>query len=88
MTFYYISFAGEEGFRGATVVAERDNLRKTWRLGLNPGGEAAILELPEEAESNPEVMEEVARMLNRLVPKGEILALQAVLRGAKLKGED
>lgn len=77
MTFFYISFAGDEGFRGATIVAERDikrALRKTWRLGINPGGEAAILELPEEAESDPKVMEEVTRMLNRLVQRGEILA--------------
>lgn len=77
MSFFYISFAGDEGFRGATVVAERNverALRKTWRLGINPGGEAAFIELPQEAENSPEVMEEVTRMLNRLVPKEEVLA--------------
>jgi hypothetical protein len=77
MTFFYISFAGEEGFRGATVVAERNierALRKTWRLGINPSGEAAILTLPEECENDPETMEEITRMLNRLVPKDELIA--------------
>lgn len=79
MTFFYISFAGEEGFRGATVVAERDvtrALRKTWRLGINPGGEAAIMQvqLSPENERDPEVMETITRMLNRLCSREELFA--------------
>lgn len=74
MTYFYISFASEErGFLGATVVEgknEKRALRAASRLGLNPGGEAAIFRWPPEDEGNAEMRS----MLNRLVGKEELLA--------------
>jgi hypothetical protein len=77
MTYWYISFATDDGFRGATVVAgsnPKSALANATLRGLNPGGEAAILEvLPEmEAESDMQAM------INRLVGRNEM-----VERGAK-----
>lgn len=77
MTYFYISFATDAGFRGATVVEARNAKRafqKATRLGLNPGGEAAILGLPDGAEKDPEAMAGVRRMLNRLCGKDELLS--------------
>jgi hypothetical protein len=75
MTFWYISCAmpkKQGGFRGATVVeagnAETALAVATMR-GLNPGGEAAILEVPAEYENT----EEMASMLYRLIGSEEIL---------------
>ena len=51
MAFHYLSFAGEEGWRGCTVVEADSFLEavlKTHRLGINPGGEVAGVELCEE----------------------------------------
>lgn len=74
MSYFYISFASEErGFLGATVVKAADPkraLRTASRLGLNPGGEAAIFRWPPEDEGNTEMRS----MLNRLVGKEELLA--------------
>lgn len=73
MTYWYISFATDEAFRGATVVAATDAenaLATATRLGLNPGGEAAIVEVPPEAEGEPDMQ----AMINRLLNKGEMIA--------------
>ena len=74
MTWFYISFADDNGFRGATVV-EADDANGAWaeaiRRGLNPGGEAAILEVPREVERNPDML----AMRNRLVGRDEMIAL-------------
>lgn len=72
MPLFYISFAGDDGFRGATVVgaenegAACDEARKR---GINPGGQAVIIKIPDEEETNPEVMS----MLNRLIGKKELI---------------
>jgi hypothetical protein len=61
----YLSFAGEEGFRGAVIVEENNisfAIATTWRLGINPGGEVAFLPAP----SVPE------KWLNRLLTREEI----------------
>ena len=75
MTFWYISFAMPAhagGFRGATVVEAGSvgtALAVATLRGLNPGGEAAIMEVPAEYEDT----EEMTSMLYRLVGKEEIL---------------
>lgn len=71
MPLWYISFAGEEGFRGATVVEAQwaaSALAEATQRGTNPGGEAKILEVP------PRHEEEARRYLNRLVPEAELIA--------------
>lgn len=77
MTYFYISFAMPKkagGFRGATVV-EAENAESAVAVatlrGLNPGGEAAILEVPSQYENN----QEFTSYRNRLVSKEEILGL-------------
>ena len=73
MAYFYISFATDEGFRGATVVEAHDAedaFDEATRRDLNPGGEAAILEIPPDIVSNPDMM----AMRNRLVGKDEMLA--------------
>jgi hypothetical protein len=71
MGLWYISFAGNEGFRGATVVEARSvegaHVEAT-RRDLNPGGEAAILPVP------PGHEEKARAYLNRLVSEGELIA--------------
>lgn len=68
---WYISFATDEGFRGATVVegaSAEDALTEATGRGLNPGGQAAILPVPEPTPPD------AARYLNRLVGKEELIA--------------
>lgn len=81
MTYFYISFATDAGFRGATVVQANDDadaLAVATAKGLNPGGEAAIIEVPPEAESEPDMQ----AMIDRLVGKEEMLA-----QGGKRHGD-
>lgn len=73
MSLFYISFATDKGFRGATVVSAADDaaaLAEATRRGLNPGGEAAIIAVPPEAEDHPDM----ARLLNRLAGRDEMIA--------------
>jgi len=73
MPYFYISFATDEGFLGATVVRATDAdgaLSVASEKGLNPGGEAMIVEVPEQAESEPDML----AMIDRLVGKNEMLA--------------
>lgn len=73
MTLFYISFATDAGFRGATVVRaenEQDALVEASFRGLNPGGEALILGIPESEANNPDMVS----MLNRLVGADEMRA--------------
>ena len=75
MTYFYISFATDEGFRGATVVRAADAagaVMEATTRGLNPGGEAAIMEIPPEAESEPDML----AMVNRLVGREEMIEEQ------------
>lgn len=75
MTYFYISFATDEGFRGATVVQADDAagaVEEATTRGLNPGGEAAIMEIPPEAESEPDML----AMVNRLVGREEMIKEQ------------
>lgn len=80
MTYWYISFATDDLFLGATVVEAADGdsaLEVATSRGLNPGGQAAIVEVPEEAESHADMK----MLLNRLVKRQEMLASGAVRHG-------
>lgn len=81
---YYISFATDDGFLGATVVeasSSESALEEATRLGINPGGEAAILEVPEGFEN------EARQMLNRLVGLDEMLTQHGGKRHGDLSDE-
>jgi|SRR5580698_304006 hypothetical protein len=68
MSTYYISFASDKGFRGVTVVEAddpEDAITVATRLGLNPGGEAAIWEIPATEE-------EAIKYKNRLIGIDEL----------------
>ena len=85
MTYWYISFATDDGFLGATVVegnSAKSALAAATLRGLNPGGEAAILEVPPESESSPDVV----AMKNRLVSEAEMLAMGGI-KGENLPAE-
>ena len=72
---FYISFATDAGFRGATVVEasnEANAVIVASRLGLNPGGEAAVLSIPKDADRAE--LAEILSYKNRLVAKEELLA--------------
>lgn len=72
MSFFYLSFATDEAFLGATVVVSDTPVgavKRTHELGLNPGGEVMILELDAALETNPAV----SQLLNRLVGETEIV---------------
>jgi hypothetical protein len=85
MGYWYISFATDAKFLGATVVAGTDAvdaINEATRRGINPGGEAAIFPLPEEAKSNPDVMS----IFNRLADESEMMA-QGGVKHADLSPE-
>lgn len=83
MTWWYISFAMSKkqgGFRGATVVEGKDAqsaLANATMRGLNPGGEAAILEVYKEDEQKCDVL----ALRNTLLDKEQMLAMRAVRSG-------
>jgi hypothetical protein len=69
-SLWYISFASEDGFLGAIVVMAIDAagaIDRANQLGINPGGEAAIIEIPPDCE-------EALTMLNRLALEPELRA--------------
>jgi hypothetical protein len=68
-SLWYISFASDEGFLGATVVRAPDPssaVARATQLGINPGGEAALFQVP--------MGDDAMVMLNRLVPYEELKA--------------
>lgn len=51
-TWWWLSFADDTGFRGGVMTRARgvvSAIQKTHRLGINPGGEVASTQLPDEA---------------------------------------
>jgi hypothetical protein len=49
--WFYLSFAGEEGFRGACIVEANGILSAVLHcniLGINPGGEVMAIPVPED----------------------------------------
>ena len=74
MPEFYIAFATDAGSRGATIVRAADAagaLREATALRRNPGGEAAILELPEGLSSIPEL----PLLRSKLVSADDLVAL-------------
>jgi hypothetical protein len=76
MKLFYISFATETNFLGATVV-EADSstcaMIRASMLNLNPGGQAAIIAIPDKLSDAPDI----APLLNKLLNKEEMIALGA-----------
>lgn len=83
---WYISFATQSAFLGATIVeadSADDALAKTRRLGINPGGEAAIMALSASANEHP-----MTRfMMNRLCSKAEIESYGPIVRTGDMTDE-
>lgn len=81
MTLFYLSFASERAFLGATVVEAADAeaaVAEASRRGLNPGGEIAVLAVPPDAEDERDVL----ALRNRLLNERAMLALG----GSKIAG--
>ncbi|MDG7001618.1 MAG: hypothetical protein JRN15_21175 [Nitrososphaerota archaeon] len=73
MKTYWMSFVGDEGNRGVAIVDaedEQDALTVTKRLNINPGGEVAIVEVPQTTEALAEIN---GYGKNRLIPTEELL---------------
>lgn len=74
MKTYWISFAGVEGNRGIVIIDAKNEsaaIKKTHKLGINPGGEAMLLD----CTGNPGMETEISRWgRNRLVTKAELVA--------------
>lgn len=76
---YWISFVDEskpvgQAFVGVAIVRARnqeDAIKESWRLKLNPGGQACIIRVPEL----------YADYTNRLMNKEEIMKMELVIRG-------
>lgn len=80
MNLYYISFATETEFLGTTVVegvSENNALEVATNNGLNPGGQAAILCVPEQCYELPDV----APLKYKLFNKEQMKALGATRHG-------
>lgn len=80
MTLFYISFASKTEFLGATIVEARDQRQAVEiaaLIGVNPGGEAMILDVPlDQYETGF-----TARLLNSLVGRDELMRLGGVRWG-------
>lgn len=82
MAYWYISFATDTDFLGATVVeatSANNALAVATLRSLNPGGEAAIMQIPENDPGS-------RIMKNRLVGRAEMMARGAT-RLADMPGE-
>ena len=80
MKLYYISFATETEFLGATVVegfSETNAYDIATNNDLNPGGQAAILEVPEELYDAIDV----APLKYKLLNKEQMKALGSIRHG-------
>ena len=56
LRWFYISFADDDSFRGAVIVkapGEAHAIQASYRLGINPGGQAAIFAVPDGAPVPP-----------------------------------
>jgi hypothetical protein len=59
MDRWYLSFAGDTGFLGCTVVEglnPKSAIENATRQGLNPGGEVAIFIVPKVEWNSPDMM--------------------------------
>lgn len=65
LRWFYLSFADDDGFRGAIIVNARGEMHAVQRchdLGINPGGQVAIFDIPDGAP-RPEGVED--RLLSK-----------------------
>ncbi len=68
LRWFYLSFADDKGFLGAAIVetcGEMHAIELAHTLGINPGGEVMVFEVPEGAP-----LPEAAK--NRLLSKNEL----------------
>lgn len=82
MKLFYISFATETEFLGATVLESHDELSvlvEATKHGLNPGGQAAILEIPYECLNEPDCR----KMQERLLTKQQMIEFS--IKGSSYK---
>lgn len=73
MSWFYISFATETKFLGATVLQANDPqhaVQVATSRHHNPGGEAAILLIPVDPATQPDL----AFMIDRLASEDELIA--------------
>lgn len=86
MSLFYISFSTETDFLGATIVSglhEDDALIQATKKGLNPGGQAAIILIPQEALGSPDVN----IMSDRLMSKEDMIKEIPSVRYADMSEE-
>lgn len=72
-SWWWLSFCDEDGFLGAILTKARgfaSAIHKTHELGINPGGEAACAQLPEEAIARAPV--DFFQYADRLLSRKEI----------------
>ena len=72
--WWWLSFAGEEGFRGAVLTRARgfiSAIERTHLLGINPGGEVRGVEVPEEAMRSADGIQH-AQHADRLLSRKDI----------------
>ena len=77
MKLFYISYATDTEFLGATViecVAKEFVLQEASKHGLNPGGQAAVLEIPYKALEAADIRIMQGKLLN----KEEMIATGAI----------
>lgn len=77
MKLFYISFATDTEFLGATVLESYDEnsvLLEATKHSLNPGGQAAILELPYRALE----ADDIRAMQGKLMSKQQMADLGAI----------
>jgi hypothetical protein len=70
---YWISFASETGFLGVVIVEStslKGAFREATRRGLNPGGEAAVFQIPTARHR-----QYAAPYRNRLLSRAEVAAV-------------
>ena len=75
MQVWYLSFAGDEGWRGAVIVQApgfQAAIQTAWNLGINPGGEVKGAELADD-ENLPKAAPGWAR--NRLLTKDDLMRI-------------
>jgi len=71
MTYWYIAFYDASGTLGGTVVEANDSdhaVVVAKEKGLHPGGEAAVIEVPAQAQNAPDIV----ALIDRFADFGEL----------------
>ena len=67
LKLFYLSFCGDEGWKGACFVEAADGIaaaQKSWELGCNPGGQVLMCQVTGSAEDRLPGPEMMNRLLN------------------------